>query len=200
MKPGPFGHEHPADRAQAILWDYDSYGRLPRHVKALDVGAFTEDQQLISVAPAREFFVLTQWTEGASYHLDLERLAKGGRLRKAGSRADDSPGTLPGGDPCQKTARSRSLSASASGVDRPRRMYYGADRQLPGSLRVYLGGSLARDRGSLQSVALAFARGGPTVCRRSMEIFIHGMSCSGKGLIFQCSTGHEGSGGNRQTM
>src|SRR5262245_22295727 len=45
MSPGPFGHEHPADRAQAILWDYDSYDRLPRHVKALDVGAFTEDQQ-----------------------------------------------------------------------------------------------------------------------------------------------------------
>ena len=36
MKPGPFGHEHMADRAQAMLWDYDSYGRLPRHVKALD--------------------------------------------------------------------------------------------------------------------------------------------------------------------
>ena len=82
MKPGPFGHEHPADRAQAILWDYDSYGRLPRHVQALDVGAFTDDRQLISVAEAREFFVLTQWTEGASYHADLERLAKGGRLRK----------------------------------------------------------------------------------------------------------------------
>ena len=82
MSPGPFGHEHPADRAQAILWDFDSYGRLPRHVKALDVGAFTEDQQLISVAEAREFFVLTQWTEGTSYYLDLERLAKGGRLRK----------------------------------------------------------------------------------------------------------------------
>ncbi len=82
MSPGPFGHEHPADRAQAILWDYDSYGRLPRHVKALDVGAFTDDRQLISVAEAREFFVLTQWTEGSSYHFDLERLAKGGRLRK----------------------------------------------------------------------------------------------------------------------
>jgi hypothetical protein len=76
MSPGPFGHEHPADRAQAILWDYDSYGRLPRHVKSLDVGAFTADQELISVAPAREFFVLTQWTEGNSYHLDLQRLAK----------------------------------------------------------------------------------------------------------------------------
>jgi hypothetical protein len=81
MSPGPFGHEHPADRAQAILWDYDSYGRLPRHVKALDVGAFTHDRELVSVAQAREFFVLTQWTEGTSYHLDLERLAKGGRLQ-----------------------------------------------------------------------------------------------------------------------
>ena len=56
MKPGPFGHEHPADRAQAILWDYDSYGRLPRHVKALDVGAFTDDRQLISVAPGTRIF------------------------------------------------------------------------------------------------------------------------------------------------
>ena len=25
MKPGPFGHEHMADRAQAMLWDYESY-------------------------------------------------------------------------------------------------------------------------------------------------------------------------------
>ncbi len=82
MKPGPFGHEHPADRAQAMLWDYESYGRLPRHVKALDVGAFTDKQELISVAGAKEFFVLNQWTEGAGYHLDLERLAKGGGLRK----------------------------------------------------------------------------------------------------------------------
>jgi aminoglycoside phosphotransferase (APT) family kinase protein len=81
MRPGPFGHEHMADRAQAILWDYDSYGRLPRHVKALDVGAFDGRQSLFSVAEAREFFVLNEWAEGTSYHLDLERLAKGGTLR-----------------------------------------------------------------------------------------------------------------------
>ncbi len=81
MKPGPFGHEHMADRAQAMLWDYDSYGRLPRHVNALDVGAFTDKQELVSLAQAREFFVLNEWSEGKSYHLDLERLAKGGRLR-----------------------------------------------------------------------------------------------------------------------
>lgn len=80
MKPGPFGHEHPADRAQGLLWDYESYGRLPRHVPALDVGAFTDDGKLFSVAPAREFFVLTQWVEGHSYAADLAGLARLGRL------------------------------------------------------------------------------------------------------------------------
>lgn len=82
MRPGPFGHEHMADRAQAILWDFDSYGRLPRHVKALDVGAFDGTQAMFSVAEAREFFVLNEWAGGTSYHLDLERLAKGKVLRQ----------------------------------------------------------------------------------------------------------------------
>lgn len=82
MTPGPFGHEHMADRAQAMLWDYESYGRLPRHVKALDVGAFDRRQALFSVAEAQEFFVLNEWTDGTSYHVDLERLAKGGLLQK----------------------------------------------------------------------------------------------------------------------
>jgi aminoglycoside phosphotransferase (APT) family kinase protein len=36
---------------------------------------------LFSVAKAREFFVLTQWVEGASYHEDLQRLVEGGSLR-----------------------------------------------------------------------------------------------------------------------
>ncbi len=81
MSPGPFGHEHMADRAQAILWDYESYGRLPRHVNAFDVGAFTSRQELFSVARAREFFVLTQWVEGASYYDDLRRLVDGGSLK-----------------------------------------------------------------------------------------------------------------------
>jgi Phosphotransferase enzyme family len=80
MKPGPFGHEHPADRAQAMLWDFDSYGRLPRHVRSWDVGAFTRRGTLFSVAPAREFFVLNEWADGRSYHADLDRLTRTGRL------------------------------------------------------------------------------------------------------------------------
>src|SRR3954468_15046075 len=33
IAPGPFGHEHMADRAQVLLWSYDAYNRLPRHVR-----------------------------------------------------------------------------------------------------------------------------------------------------------------------
>jgi aminoglycoside phosphotransferase (APT) family kinase protein len=82
-----------ADRAQAILWDYDSYGRLPRHVPALDVGAFTEDGRLMSVARGREFFVLTGWSDGEGYQFDLERLLKHGtgrvmNRRRAGALAE----------------------------------------------------------------------------------------------------------------
>ncbi len=66
MSPGPFGHEHPADRARAMLSDYDSYSRLPRHIAALDVGAFTDQGELRSVAEAKEFFLLTQWSERAT--------------------------------------------------------------------------------------------------------------------------------------
>ncbi|WP_447980647.1 phosphotransferase [Candidatus Nitrospira bockiana] len=86
MRPGPFGHEHPADRAAALLWDYDSYGRLPRHVRAVDVGAFTRTHALMSVAPAKEFFVVTEWAEGASYYTDLARMARSGRLTPADRR------------------------------------------------------------------------------------------------------------------
>lgn len=76
MSPGPFGHEHPADRAQAMLWDYACYSRLPKHIAALDVGAFTARNDLMSVAAAKEFFLLTQWSEGETYNKDLERLAQ----------------------------------------------------------------------------------------------------------------------------
>ena len=77
MSLGPFGHEHMADRAQAMLWDYDSYGRLPRHVRSLDVGAFTSDGALMSVAAGREYFVLNEWSEGKGYD-QIRRLSKTG--------------------------------------------------------------------------------------------------------------------------
>jgi len=35
MSPGPFGHEHMADRAHILLWEHRAFNLLPRHVRSL---------------------------------------------------------------------------------------------------------------------------------------------------------------------
>lgn len=82
MRPGPHGHEHMADRAHAMLWDYASYNRLPRHVRALDVGAFTAGGRIRSVRDAREFFVLAEFEKGQEYQHDLARIARTGKVER----------------------------------------------------------------------------------------------------------------------
>ncbi|HEX7898032.1 MAG TPA: phosphotransferase, partial [Planctomycetota bacterium] len=89
VRPGPFGHEHASDRAQALLWSHDTYGRLPRHVKSIDVGAVRSDGTLMSAGAAGEFFILTEFSPGRPYADDLLRLRAGGDLRQADvARAD----------------------------------------------------------------------------------------------------------------
>jgi hypothetical protein len=89
VRPGPFGHEHPSDRAQMLLWCHSTYGSLPRHVRSLDVGAVRADGSLLSVGRAEEFFILTEFAPGRAYADDLLRLCAGGELRQADvDRAD----------------------------------------------------------------------------------------------------------------
>ena len=78
VRPGPFGHEHMADRAQSLLWAHDAFGRLPRHVASLDVGAVTPE--LISLGKAQELFMLAEFIDGREYADDLLRLRAGGAL------------------------------------------------------------------------------------------------------------------------
>lgn len=80
ITPGPFGHEHMADRAQILLWSHDTFNRLPRHVRSLDVGGFTRDGSLVSIGDVEEFFILNEFVPGGGYHADLERLRDGGGL------------------------------------------------------------------------------------------------------------------------
>jgi hypothetical protein len=40
MSPGPFGHEHMADRSLTLIWSHHAFNRLPLHVQSLDVGGF----------------------------------------------------------------------------------------------------------------------------------------------------------------
>ena len=81
VRPGPFGHEHMADRASLMLWAHDAFGRLPRHVASLDVGAVRKRGELVPLGDADELFMLVDFVEGAEYADDLLRLKRGEPLR-----------------------------------------------------------------------------------------------------------------------
>lgn len=81
VRPGPFGHEHMSDRAQSLLWAHDAFGRLPRHVASLDVGAVRSGGELVPLGSAEELFMLAEFVEGHEYADDLLRLRAGGELR-----------------------------------------------------------------------------------------------------------------------
>ncbi len=74
-----FGHDRRADRAAEQLLAYDTFARIPRHVRALDVGAVGEGG-LTSLRDAGEFYLVTEWAEGTPYADDLRRIAGERRL------------------------------------------------------------------------------------------------------------------------
>lgn len=82
MAPNTFGHDHFSDRAQVLLWEHSTFNKLPGHVHSLDVGAFTPDGRIISAGEAEEFFLLTEFVEGAGYNQDLERILSTERLNR----------------------------------------------------------------------------------------------------------------------
>mgnify|MGYP006295959565 CR=1 FL=1 len=75
-----FGHERRSDRASNMLLDYATFNRLPRHVRSLDVGALSAQDDLISLGQAGEFFHLTHYAEGKPYATDLHRISETGTL------------------------------------------------------------------------------------------------------------------------
>jgi len=79
VRPGPFGHEHMADRAQLLLWAHGAFHTLPRHVASLDVGAVRAEGALESLGSVEELFMLAQFVEGREYADDLLRLRAGER-------------------------------------------------------------------------------------------------------------------------
>jgi len=74
MGPSIFGHERASDRACALLLDYATFNTLPRHVRSLDIGAFTKEGKLISLGGIEEFFLLAQYAPGALYAHDLQHI------------------------------------------------------------------------------------------------------------------------------
>jgi hypothetical protein len=74
ISPGPFGHEHMADRAQIVLWEHATFNRLPRHIRSMGVGTFRRDGTVASAGNVEEFFILTEYAEGRGYFEDLTRM------------------------------------------------------------------------------------------------------------------------------
>lgn len=80
IRPGGFGHEHFSDRAQILLWQHSAFNKLPKHVRSIDVGAFTVGGSLKSLGDCKEFFIITEYVEGEPYYRDLERIKSEGKL------------------------------------------------------------------------------------------------------------------------
>ena len=74
----PYGHDRRADRAEGMILAYDTYSRIPGHVRALDVGAIAKDGRLVSLRDTGEVYLVTEWAPGALYAEDLRRLAQAG--------------------------------------------------------------------------------------------------------------------------
>ena len=77
-----FGHDRPSDRAESLLLAHRTFNRLPRHVTSLDVGAFGQAGELISLGKSGEFFLLTEFASGQLYARDLERIRDSGHLEE----------------------------------------------------------------------------------------------------------------------
>lgn len=75
-----FGHDRRADRAAGLLLAYDTYPLIPRHVRAVDVGAITASGGYVSLRGAGEFYLVTTYAEGEIYAQDLRRIAQRGHV------------------------------------------------------------------------------------------------------------------------
>lgn len=82
-----FGHDHFSDRAKMLLWQHSAFNRLPRHVRSVDVGAFTVGgERLKSLGDCTEFFIVTEFVDGRLYHIDLDHIKETGQLSKLDER------------------------------------------------------------------------------------------------------------------
>ena len=85
---GRGGHDTLADRAAQALLAFETFNELPRHVRALDVGALLDDGTRVSLARARDFFFVTTFAEGSPYFHDLERIGERGLTDRDRDRVD----------------------------------------------------------------------------------------------------------------
>jgi hypothetical protein len=123
-RPNDYGHDRRADRAADVLLAWDTFPLVPRHAKALDVGAITSAGELRPLGDADEFYLLTEWAEGEVYADDLRRVARLGRaepldVQRAEALAEvlaDLHARRDVGPPAAYTRALRDLVGSGEGI------------------------------------------------------------------------------------
>jgi aminoglycoside phosphotransferase family enzyme len=70
------GHDYPSDRAAVFLQAVETYGRLPRHVKAVDVLSVKEGGEVFPFGGGREYYLVMEEASGTSYFNDLREMGK----------------------------------------------------------------------------------------------------------------------------
>lgn len=106
LRPDDFGHDRRADRVGNLVLAYDTFARLPHHVRADDVGLVRDDGALVSLAGTREPYLVTSWAPGTLYADDLRRVQASGATAADVARAETlarvlleihaAPGSHPG--------------------------------------------------------------------------------------------------------
>ncbi len=75
MSPDPFGHNRRSARAETLMLAFDTFAQIPRHIRAVDLGAFTAEGTMVSIGTG-EAFLVTDYVDGELYADDLHRLQK----------------------------------------------------------------------------------------------------------------------------
>ena len=74
-----FGRERDDDRVAAVWLDFNTFGRLPYHVPAVDMVMQTGEGTIKSIGSARELLLVTAFRPGRPYANDLMRIQKEGK-------------------------------------------------------------------------------------------------------------------------
>lgn len=77
-----FGHDRRSDRAADALLAFDTFPLIPSHAAVVDVGAVA-GEGLLSLKQAGEFYIVTEFAEGATYAESLSQIGARGTLEES---------------------------------------------------------------------------------------------------------------------
>ena len=160
VRPGPFGHEDPSDRAGILLRAYEDYGTLPRHVRAVDVGAFRGSGPAAQPRRLRGGLHPHGVRRRGALRLRLRPDRGARKPRGARPRAGRRARRLSGRDPSGAGPASELVPAAAARARRLRRVHRGHRRLVSAPVRVHRRRSSPRGRDARSRMAIPAAGSG----------------------------------------